>query len=183
MYTKSYERLSVLILANNKHYGLNTTVAFRGSSMLPLLRDGQRLILNHKLSDEIKVGDIIIFQNNRQLVAHRVLAMRSKDGERYYMEKGDNQLNYGRVNHNDVLGKVIAIDGKNKWLSVNKRTYIVNYIFAKFSYIVAMGSNAVGVVIKAAFKGKRLSGSHLIQRICLRGSHLLIRLLLLKHDV
>jgi len=176
-------KLSILALYSNKHNGENATVIYRGNSMHPLFKNGQTLMIDCKLSDKIQVGDIVIFKNMERLIAHRVVAICSNNNQRYYIEKGDNQLTYGLVRQDDLLGKVTAIDGNKKWLPWSLHTHIANYIFAKMSYCIAITYNA-GRYIKRTIWGERdLPGGYFIHAACLRTSHLLLRVLLWKHNV
>ncbi len=148
--------------------------------MLPLLRDGQKLTLDNTLSKKIRVGDIIIYNNSSQLVAHRVVTIKSRNGQRYYIEKGDNQLTYTMLKANGVLGKVIAIDGENKALFTSRRNHIANYMFAKISYVIARLYDYTKSIRKILLGKGSLLGDHIIRRICIRSSHMSSRLLLKK---
>src|SRR4030067_3161440 len=62
----------------------------RGFSMLPLLREGDRILVSHDLSG-VKRGDIMVFQQGEGLVAHRVISItRNHANGRVYRTKGDN---------------------------------------------------------------------------------------------
>jgi signal peptidase I len=182
MPTANHNELSTLLLSARKQHGLNAAVVYRGSSMLPLLHNGYMLTIDCN-SLGIKAGDIIVFESNRQLVAHRVLSARFKNGQLYYIEKGDNQLIYNSIAHEYVLGKVVAVNGAAKWLSVTGGNYAANYIFAKFSYILAAIYGSAEKALRTIAGTMDLPGGYAVRKICLRGSHAFLRLLLCGRDV
>jgi signal peptidase I len=87
----------------------------RGSSMLPLLRDGDRILVSHQLSG-VQRGDILVFQQVDGLVAHRVVSItRGPGNRRVYRTKGDNCTTFDApLSAAEALGlvDVISRDGK-----------------------------------------------------------------------
>ena len=71
-------------------FGQVVLAIVRGSSMEPLLRDQDIVVIEH--SPEIKLGDIIVYRNDYNLlVVHRVVALvHCVDGKVLYITKGDN---------------------------------------------------------------------------------------------
>jgi signal peptidase I len=86
-----------------------------GTSMLPLLREGDRILVSHELS-EVQQGDILVFQQEEGLVAHRVVRITKNNGERrIYQTKGDNCAKLDSpLSEAEVLGVVnlVSRDGK-----------------------------------------------------------------------
>ncbi len=72
--------------------GTSTPLAVvRGTSMLPLLREGDIVFLIHKDPEEIKVGDVIVYRSLRgHLIIHRVIEIIRVGGELEFVTKGDN---------------------------------------------------------------------------------------------
>lgn len=72
--------------------GSETPIAVvRGSSMYPLLREGD-IVFSYKPSqDQIRVGDIMIYESvTGKLVIHRVVDIKIIDNKYYYQTQGDN---------------------------------------------------------------------------------------------
>ena len=71
-------------------FGQIVLAVVRGSSMEPLLRDRDIVMLEH--SPKIELGDIVVYRNDyNELVVHRVVAIvYCKDGKVLYITKGDN---------------------------------------------------------------------------------------------
>jgi signal peptidase I len=80
-----------------------------GRSMLPLLREGDRVLIAHSRS--IRVGDIVVLQSMDELVTHRVLEIRNTNsGERVLLTKGDHVSSMDPpVPETKILGRVVAI--------------------------------------------------------------------------
>jgi signal peptidase I len=82
----------------------------RGISMLPLLQDGDEVLISHDLS-LLRRGEIVVFQKENCLVAHRVVRIKKEaGGGTTYLTKGDNTLQFDSpVGNTAILGRVISI--------------------------------------------------------------------------
>jgi len=93
----------------------------RGTSMLPLLRQGVDSVILVSPS-KIEKNDIVLYKrNNSQYVLHRVIKIKHKE---YYM-CGDNQyvLEKG-IKEDQILAKVICIYKDNTRLELTSKEYI-----------------------------------------------------------
>ncbi len=72
--------------------GSNTPVAVvEGYSMFPLLRQGDLVFAYKPQPRDIHVGDIVIYRGyGGELIIHRVIAVKTRNGNYYYVTKGDN---------------------------------------------------------------------------------------------
>ncbi len=72
--------------------GSNTPVAVvEGYSMFPLLRQGDLVFAYRPPPKDIHVGDIVIYRGRGgELIIHRVVAVKVRDGIYYYVTRGDN---------------------------------------------------------------------------------------------
>ena len=173
-------KLSALILDDHNCRSLPTQLRVSGNSMYPAIR--HRQIVTCTFSRNIHIGDIIVFWKADRLVAHRVVSSYSKDGQAYYIEKGDNGLTFSILERGDILAKVIAVDGEKEWLSTNLRDYIVNYFVAKVSYGMAI-LRANGVVgARKFFRKKPLLESYVGKLVYRRTAFLLLRLVCRPHS-
>ena len=77
--------------------------------MTPLIPAGSIVLSTKIAADEIKVGKVILFndQNNKRVTAHRVMEI----SEGWYVTKGDANTYQDRylVNSADVIGAVLAV--------------------------------------------------------------------------
>lgn len=72
----------------------------RGTSMLPMLRDGVDTVVLVKKPGILKVGDVPLYQReNGEYVLHRIIAVK-KDG---YVMRGDNHIASEYPIHNDQI--------------------------------------------------------------------------------
>lgn len=82
-----------------------------GESMLPLLHP-KDLVNYQKISfSKIKINDLILVFKNNLAFTHRVIYKTDK----YLITKGDNNLESdGKINPNQIIGKVTSVKRKNK---------------------------------------------------------------------
>lgn len=83
--------IAFLLYANIAYYlfGQITLAIVRGSSMYPLLQDGDLVVVIP--SRTIDLGDVIVYRNDREeFVIHRVVAKLQCGNKTLYVTKGDN---------------------------------------------------------------------------------------------
>ncbi|MDP3917464.1 MAG: hypothetical protein Q8Q42_04240 [Nanoarchaeota archaeon] len=82
------------------------------NSMIPVFdkgHNGLEFVPDHP--DEIKVGDIISFEYNNEVIIHRVVDIGYDDSGIYYITKGDNALekDSGKRRFGDVHGVMFGV--------------------------------------------------------------------------
>ncbi len=100
-----------------------------GASMLPLLREGDMVVIAKKAPEEIRVDDIVVYRSVRggRLIIHRVVGVERVGDKYYYKIKGDNNWNedfheyYERVDgilrrapgvpYDRIIGVVVRVGG------------------------------------------------------------------------
>jgi signal peptidase I len=81
-----------------------------GSSMWPLLRAGDHVLVNPAV-DSIRRGHIIVFNTPTGLIVHRVIDIRHDGADMSLIAKGDNRRHYDPVVSSDmVLGIVTQLE-------------------------------------------------------------------------
>jgi signal peptidase I len=100
-------------------------------SMVPLIHPSDKVIVSY--SKNIRVNDIVVFQEGGNLIAHRVIYIKNEG--RYLITKGDNNYYCDKpVALTNVLGKVkVIIRGKEK-LKINNI-----YLSQSVSYLEEIG--------------------------------------------
>ncbi len=80
-------------------------------SMLPVFDEGANGIRVKVTSpDEIKLGDIITYERNGELIVHRVIEKGTDDEGLYFIVKGDNNLySDGKIRFESIKYKTIGI--------------------------------------------------------------------------
>lgn len=87
--------------------------------MAPLIHPGDRVLVVSIPVERVRLGDIIVFKRNGDLIVHRVLKkLRTADNIRF-MEKGDGTHMSGLAGSDTVVGRVSMIQGKAKRLNLN----------------------------------------------------------------
>lgn len=90
----------------------------QGNSMKPVINPGDKVFIEKAKIKNIKVGEIVVFYQNKKLVAHRVTRIKNK----HIITKGDNSFFFDRpLKQNEVLGKVVKIEGKYGILNLSSR--------------------------------------------------------------
>jgi hypothetical protein len=83
--------------------GKNRIFLSCGSSMLPLIPNHSRLIIDKKKNPGL--GDVVIFRRKNRVFAHRIVLIKKK----YFLTMGDNVMIPERVKKQEILGKVTHI--------------------------------------------------------------------------
>lgn len=84
-------------LTNNR----TPTITISGESMYPTIQTNDRIKI--KKCNKYNIGDILIFEFNNELLAHRLL---KKNG--HFFCKGDNSFRLEEIDEKDIIGKVIS---------------------------------------------------------------------------
>ena len=90
----------------------------KGTSMLPLLRQGKDSVALVKKSDNLKKGDVIFYRRpNGQFVLHRIV---KKPQNRVYILCGDNQTALEKgITDSMIIASVSAVYKKEKRVEIN----------------------------------------------------------------
>ena len=71
-------------------FGVRSMAIVEGRSMEPLFHTGDVVFLRSKTEDQIKVGDIVVYQMNGKYIIHRVVDIYKAGNITCYIVKGDN---------------------------------------------------------------------------------------------
>jgi len=112
--TVSVAALSAWSKARAEH-----VIPITGTSMLPLIRDGDRLVVAHGWA-KVRRGDVIVFRKGASLIAHRVLRIRPGDGGPIFITKGDNAPQCDLpLKAEEIVGRVRAIRRNGRRMSLD----------------------------------------------------------------
>ncbi len=92
---------------------------YYGQSMFPTLRHEDRILIKRVSPSEIKVRQIIIYENGSSTVCHRVVRKEGRLGGLVFYIRGDYNCQVEKIKGNRILGKIEGIErnGKLKFLS------------------------------------------------------------------
>lgn len=94
-------------------------IPISGRSMLPLIQNGDVVLVAHGKSG-VRRGDIIVFMQNNQMVAHRVLRAGTGGSSATFLAKGDNNPYFDPpVTVDRIVGRVLKIERNGKWVAVD----------------------------------------------------------------
>lgn len=97
--------------------GKRNWVSVTGTSMLPILAEGDRLLVEHGCSHPRR-GDIIICRWGQGLIAHRILQVSVGAKGNRFLTKGDNTTTLDSVfEESQVIGKALGVEKNGKYIS------------------------------------------------------------------
>ncbi len=101
----------------------------RGTSMLPLLKEGRDEVMLGPLPKKLKKYDVVLYQrSNGQYVLHRIVG-----GEKTYDIIGDNQFEAEKVQQCQMIGIVNSVTHNGRTFGVNSFLYRVYCRFWHYS--------------------------------------------------
>ena len=107
-----------------------------GGSMFPFIRHGN--ILTVKPDRKLHVGDVILYRNNKKLIAHRLIKKMSLQSIPYLITKGDNLKHTDSpVSFSELLGKIKIIENGEKVIQMDSFWMrVINYAIGIISPIL-----------------------------------------------
>jgi len=109
--------------------------------MYPTLKESMMLTITDILPLAINISDIIVYQQNGAIVAHRVIDIIRDDGGIAFIAKGDNQPFGGiaQIRGKDLIGKVEGafykdLPGEN--ILTKKRYHRLLYVWLGRAFLV-----------------------------------------------
>ena len=100
-----------------------TTVRFRpsGRSMYPSIREGEIITVEPVSASDVKLADIVLYESDRGLIAHRVIEIASKDAWVFRL-RGDASLSCDEpVAGQQILGRVVRVHRNGRGLALASR--------------------------------------------------------------
>ena len=113
----------------------NATLLVSGTSMNPMMHDGDSVTIQH--CNAYSVGDVLVFIYKGELLIHRLL----KRSAGLFFCKGDNSFRLEDVKIENIAGKVIFINGETIPPFPDdcvRLSYLVNREFRKNGYDIEM---------------------------------------------
>lgn len=141
------------IVVEKLNNGGKVTFTPKGKSMLPMLRDGEDVVVLSKPQGRLRLFDVPLYKRqNGVYVLHRIVNF---DADGSYVLCGDNQFQYEHgIKDEDIIGVVTAFYRKGKTYTVKSISYrlYVNfwYYIRFFRHSYSFGKNRI-----SKFLGKR----------------------------
>ncbi len=115
---------------NMLNENLSLSYKLKGFSMYPTLKPGDVGLVEKCRPETLKIGDIVVFKSNNILIGHRIVDIKTKNGETIFIAKGDKNLNNDApFTSNELLGKITSFERNNRRKKINSQ--VMN--FRRFS--------------------------------------------------
>jgi len=103
---------SAELLAEILQSGAAVRIQVTGSSMRPIIRGGDLILIRKVSAQKLHRGDIVWFINtDGKHMAHRILRKQLRTGNVYFHTKGDAQVEYDPwTPAGKILGKIYAVE-------------------------------------------------------------------------
>ena len=108
------------------------TLTVHGNSMRPLLKEGDKVLVQPLGNRTIRFGDIACF--GKPVTCHRIVRRLWRNGEVMVWEKGDNSLTGSEIAAKDIDGIVTAIFKPGRTIEIS------SFFWRTLSYVIAMYS-------------------------------------------
>jgi signal peptidase len=105
--SERYQPHIIALLRQQLAAGGQARLRVQGGSMLPLIRPGDTVCIAPCQPQQVRPGEIIVFQRGSTLIMHRLLACSAHS----LQTRGDScRLDDAPIHPSDVLGRVVAIE-------------------------------------------------------------------------
>lgn len=131
----------------------------KGFSMWPFLREGERLVIKKAAIEDLRIGDIILYRKDEQLVCHR-LVKKEKNGYLLYA-RGDNSSSAPELVTQEMFqGKVAGVLRKNgRTIDIcGRQQRFLNRVIVIIAPLVA------GIIKPCYFKLRNYAKKHISYR-------------------
>jgi signal peptidase I len=113
-------------------------------SMSPLIKIYERILVKKVDLSGIKQGDIVLFKSHDALVTHRVMKIIKNNGKNLILQKGDAGLKVGLIPIESIVGKVVLVDKRGKFLNLESRWIkVINHFIGMNHFIAFKFSNKI----------------------------------------
>lgn len=111
-----------------------------GFSMWPFLKAEDILIIKKVQADNLKIGDLIVFNNiSKSQVVHRLVRkIKTENNTLLYLTKGDANVFFDHpIDYVDIVGKVFFVEKANKF-GATKLINLDNWFYKKLNFLIAI---------------------------------------------
>jgi len=119
-------------------------IQVKGQSMWPFLLDGDKLIIKKAVASELRVGDVILYASNNDLICHRLVRIMGKNGKYLLYARGDNSTSASeQISETKILGKAIGI------INGDRMVFMKSWYYAVLNKLIVFIYPIVSKIIKS----------------------------------
>jgi signal peptidase I len=111
-------------------------ISFNGNSMMPVLRDGDRLSYCAAPFADLKKYDIVFFTipRSQQKAVHRIITIDYQ--KKHLHTKGDGSLipDPFRLNESEIIGRIHSYTRQGKTVNLTPSLLFFSYLYSKFMH-------------------------------------------------
>ena len=93
-----------------------------GTSMMPLLIRGDKVILKAADAEQLRGGELIAYRDKGNIIVHRLIRKKRIDGKWFLCQKGDNLLGWGWIEAKQQIGKAERYEGVEEYQAITRLT-------------------------------------------------------------
>lgn len=139
----------------------NIVFILTGESMNPLFRTSDILLAERVLKDELKTGEIVVFEKGKKLIAHTVVKTERRGEAVKILTKGLNRnYNDGWTDFRNIKYRITAVKkgGGFKYLTRTEKMFVYRWSYFRKKYRNLLFKSAVGIspLIKILINAKIL---------------------------
>ena len=127
--------------------GREARIEIQGTSMEPFLRAGDLVLVQAVRPSELKLGDLIAFLQDGNLIVHRYLGRVKQAGSRFLRQKGDHLTGHGLVHPEALIGRVVCAErGPEKRFFLHGLNLAWNRLIGAWTWSICMARERAGWV-------------------------------------
>ncbi|MCP4104508.1 MAG: signal peptidase I [Desulfobacteraceae bacterium] len=96
------------------------SIKAEGTSMFPFFRPGDNLTIKSGTPNNIRIGDIAAFLQDKNIIVHRIVKKKKAGGQIIYCQKGDNVQGWGWITQENIIGRVESVRRGDKTVNILK---------------------------------------------------------------
>lgn len=93
-----------------------------GTSMMPLLKSGDRVILKAADAAQLRRGELIAYRDAGNIIVHRLIRKKRIDGKWLLCQKGDNLTGWSWIEADQLIGKAECYEGGEEYQAITRLT-------------------------------------------------------------
>lgn len=142
-------------------------------SMAPLICPGAQIMVSKASAEQVRSGDIVLFNRNGELIVHRVIKILSTNAGIRFVEKGDSARVCGLLSSDDIIGRVTTVKSRGKIFYLNSP---LSRLTSRALSVWPYWTCAIITRLRASSNKNIRRAGRVLFRLMLSLSHILVRI-------